>query len=96
MTAPEPLTPHEVRVRRVLNDPGAVLERYRGYGVQGDEYESLANWQVRALRSEGLLAPDPLEVARRRQEQAQRRMADAENILTRTTALVTSLEAPRA
>jgi hypothetical protein len=38
------------RVRRAVNDPGSVVgARERGYGIEKDEYESLGNWQARAV-----------------------------------------------
>jgi hypothetical protein len=36
-------------VRRAMVDPGAVLPRERGYGIDEDEPESLPNWQARAV-----------------------------------------------
>jgi len=42
-------------VRRVLNDPGAYVGRRGGYGVDADEYESLASWQVHALHAAGII-----------------------------------------
>ncbi len=45
----DPHVPDLVDIRRVVNDPGAVLPRYRGHGIDRDEWESLGNWQARAL-----------------------------------------------
>lgn len=37
-------------IRRAVSDPGSVVPRLGGFGVDGDELESLPAWQARAVR----------------------------------------------
>jgi hypothetical protein len=48
-------------VLRACSDPGWVLPRQGGYGIDGDEYESVSNWQMRAALAvaEPYLAREP-------------------------------------
>lgn len=59
----EPAEPLFRLVRRAAGDPGSVLPRRQGYGIDQDEQESMPNWQARAVLA--ALEPYLTEEARR-------------------------------